>query len=124
MCKETKEIWVYGHVTNDLSTEYWDRGGWIWHKVPVDSCIASLVQYLNMCGVYTLACCCGHGENRPEIAIIEEVVAKAQELGYNVDVGNDGWPYTIRGVKDGCVCQVPLPPVAPMEWGGESVSQA
>jgi len=30
--------------------------------VPVDECIAPLVQMLNDYGIETIACCCGHGQ--------------------------------------------------------------
>lgn len=30
-------------------------------QIPVDSCIAEEIQYLNNKGVVTLGCCCGHG---------------------------------------------------------------
>ncbi len=31
-------------------------------EIPVDSCIAPLVQVLNDFGIETVACCCGHGK--------------------------------------------------------------
>ena len=30
-------------------------------EVPVDACLAPLVQMLNDYGIETIACCCGHG---------------------------------------------------------------
>lgn len=30
--------------------------------VPIDACIAHLVQALNDYGIETIACCCGHGK--------------------------------------------------------------
>ncbi len=31
-------------------------------EIPVDACIAPLVQMLNDYGIETIACCCGHGK--------------------------------------------------------------
>ena len=31
-------------------------------EIPVDACIAQLVQVLNDYGIETIACCCGHGK--------------------------------------------------------------
>ena len=35
----------------------WDDG---WRTIDVDSCIATLVMALNICGMKTIASCCGH----------------------------------------------------------------
>jgi len=32
------------------------------HRVNVDRCIAPLVEMLNIYGIQTIACCCGHGK--------------------------------------------------------------
>lgn len=37
--------------------------------VPVDSCIAPLVQALNDAGIATVASCCGHGKGLGNIAL-------------------------------------------------------
>ena len=31
-------------------------------EIPVDACLARLVQVLNDYGIETIACCCGHGK--------------------------------------------------------------
>ncbi len=36
---------------------------------PVDSCIASLVEALNQCGLLTLGSCCGHGRGPGKIEL-------------------------------------------------------
>ena len=40
--------------------------------VPVDSCIAPLVQALNDAGIKTLASCCGHGKGDGDILLADE----------------------------------------------------
>ena len=95
MCKEIKLIWVYGHIPNDLTSEFWDRRGWAWHQVPVDICIANIVQILNGLGIFTLASCCGHLKQKGEISILEEGIDTARKLGYKIKKGSDGWPHTI-----------------------------
>ena len=33
------------------------------HRVSVDRCLAPLIEMLNIYGIKTLACCCGHGKS-------------------------------------------------------------
>ncbi|WP_213648496.1 hypothetical protein [Paenibacillus sp. J23TS9] len=84
-------------------------------RVPVDACISDEIKQLNMAGVVTLGCCCGHGsagkitewENGfgrwkgfvepPHALIDEESVEQAQKLGYRP------FPYTYA---DGEQCGV------------------
>ena len=33
------------------------------HRVNVDRCLAPLVEMLNIYGIETVACCCGHGKS-------------------------------------------------------------
>lgn len=40
-----------------------------WAVKPIDSCIAPIVRALNDAGIYTAACCCGHGERDGEIVL-------------------------------------------------------
>lgn len=40
-----------------------------WAEKPIDSCIAPIVRALNDAGIYTAACCCGHGERDGEIVL-------------------------------------------------------
>ena len=37
--------------------------------VDIDRCLAPIVQALNAAGIYTLACCCGHGAAMGSIAL-------------------------------------------------------
>lgn len=46
--------------------------------VPVDSCIASLVQRLNDIGLHTLGSCCGH--NKRGLSVIIEIEGKVYEV--------------------------------------------
>jgi len=95
MCEETKPVRVFGHVANDLDTEYWDRAGWVWHEVQVDGCVAGIVEELNEQAIYTLASCCGHGD-KGGIAILEEDASRVAGMGYGVGVGPDGWPWAVQ----------------------------
>ena len=95
MCEGTKPVRVFGHVADDLDTEYWDRDGWVWHDVLVDACVAGVVEALNGRSIYTLASCCGHG-GKGGIAILEEDVGQAVGMGYEVGVGPDGWPWAVQ----------------------------
>lgn len=40
-----------------------------WTEKPIDACIAPIVRALNDAGIYTAACCCGHGERDGEIVL-------------------------------------------------------
>lgn len=53
-------------------------------RVPIDSCIASEVQYLNNMGVVTLGSCCGHGvdDHPPHVLIENDSVNLIEQLGY------------------------------------------
>jgi len=33
------------------------------HRVNVDRCLAPLIEMLNLYGIKTIACCCGHGRS-------------------------------------------------------------
>lgn len=89
-------VLVYGHVPDDLATEYWDIRGWTWHHVLIDGPIAPLVRFLNINGVRTLASCCGHERERGYVSIAEWSVAKAESLGYAVAAAPDGWAWAVR----------------------------
>lgn len=60
-------------------------GGWF---VPIDPCIASLVQALNDSGFRTEASCCGHG-HRPGSILLEDgrefFIASTYEEGRKID---------------------------------------
>lgn len=49
--------------------------------VPVDSCLAELIQMLNDKGVHTLSCCCGHGKSEGDI-LIDPDSFEITEFGY------------------------------------------
>jgi len=63
--------------------------------IMVDACIAPEVQILNDTGVWTLGCCCGHGQAEPHALIHFESVAIARSLGYDPQP-YDGHIYEIR----------------------------
>ena len=44
-----------------------------WKYIRVDACLRNLIEFLNnVCGVETLACCCGHGEYNMSIIVKSE----------------------------------------------------
>ena len=62
-----------------------------WHMKGVDSCIAEQVQYLNMMGVVTVGCCCGHGEHPGDIGVDIGSKDKLAALGYPIEIDPE-WP--------------------------------
>lgn len=42
-----------------------------WDYKPIDSCIADIVEALNTGGIYTIACCCGHGKGNGRIDLYD-----------------------------------------------------
>ena len=40
-----------------------------WKRVGVDACIADIVSALQVAGITTTGCCCGHGSGRGEIGL-------------------------------------------------------
>lgn len=80
----------YVHVVNSQNKK----------RVKVDACIAQEIQELNDKGIFTLSCCCSHGESGniveyengygkwktntppPHVLIKEESVKKMESLGY------------------------------------------
>lgn len=48
----------------------------------VDECIAAEILYLWGCGVKTIECCCGHGEENGYIAVTQDSIKKMIELNY------------------------------------------
>jgi hypothetical protein len=70
--------------------------------IAVDACIAPAVQRLNDEGLWTLGCCCGHGQYPAHVLIRPESVEDAQRPGYAVlPEGTDG-PYpSIRVAAQG-----------------------
>ena len=53
-----------------------------WHPKHVDSCIADKVQLMNIQGIVTSSCCCGHGERTGEILIRPESIPLLERYGY------------------------------------------
>ena len=56
MCNETREINV--KVPADLS----HTGKPVWKNVPIDACIADIVEAMQSAGIDMRASCCGHGK--------------------------------------------------------------
>lgn len=57
-------------------------------EVDVDSCIVPLVYALNMAGIETVACCCGHGKRPGNIALKdgrELIIAPNYDVGRDID---------------------------------------
>lgn len=53
-------------------------------KVPVDSCIADEIQFLNDCGVLTYGCCCGHGVEKSNCLVDSSSKELLNQLGYRI----------------------------------------
>lgn len=56
--------------------------------VGIDSCIYNIVKALNEGGVYTDACCCGHGKRPGDIILgdgRELIIAQNYEIARKVD---------------------------------------
>lgn len=53
-------------------------------KVKIDKCVADEIVWLNSQGVYTANCCCGHGDENPQVLIYTNhgSISRAEELGY------------------------------------------
>jgi hypothetical protein len=58
MCNHGNEILLSVPVPADLSYTGEPR----WAIKGVDRCIAPIVHALNIAGIYTAGCCCGHGK--------------------------------------------------------------
>ena len=59
MCKWGDETMVEVPVERDPRGEHGFR--WDWRYV--DECLATLIEELNAHGLFTRACCCGHGKD-------------------------------------------------------------
>lgn len=53
-----------------------------WHMKGVDSCIAELVQLMNIQGILTSLCCCGHGKYPGVIYADPESIPRLDKYGY------------------------------------------
>jgi hypothetical protein len=58
-------------------------------KCKIDSCIVPLVQALNDAGIYTVSCCCGHGEEYGHIWLRDGRVLVILDHLPEGDVGKD-----------------------------------
>lgn len=66
MCKRGTETMVALCRPKLISGQFDDD------DVPVDACMAPLVQLLNDRGVRTFGCCCGHGEEEGFISLEDD----------------------------------------------------
>jgi hypothetical protein len=61
-------------------------------EMPVDGCIAPLVQLLNDAGVHTVGCCCGHGQHAGSVLYEQDgslmEIRLPKPLGFGVGL----WP--------------------------------
>jgi len=57
MCKHGMTVTCRVLVPARLSYDGKDR----WANKPIDACLAGLIDALNAGGMFTAACCCGHG---------------------------------------------------------------
>lgn len=57
----------------------------IMQTIEVDRCLASTVVRLNELGVATLASCCGHGHDEPEVMIRPSSIHRARALGLTTE---------------------------------------
>jgi len=53
---------------------------------PIDSCIAFLIFQLNLIGIKTIGCCCGHGKGYPNVTCISGTEEKLQDFGCKIIV--------------------------------------
>lgn len=56
-------------------------------EIPVDACIAPLVQVLNDYGIETIACCCGHGKTAKSGIRISSKNVRLSQLEDDFSVG-------------------------------------
>jgi hypothetical protein len=60
---------------------------WIDSKlVAIDRCIAHLVLQLNLAGIKTVGCCCGHGEGYPNVTCAKGTEKRLSEFGCKIAV--------------------------------------
>lgn len=84
MCKQGTSTPLPVRIPAHLSR----MGKSCWDIKDVDSCIATIVQSLNACGVITVASCCGHGKRPGNIALAdgrELVIVLDYESGRLID---------------------------------------
>lgn len=79
MCRQGKTVPVLVQREYNCSTSNW-------HAVPVDRCIAPLVQELNNRGIVTLGSCCGHGIFNGDIVIAAESEPLLKHYGYEYEI--------------------------------------
>lgn len=82
----------------------------------VDSCMRSLVQFLNDQKIQTFDCCCGHGTRWGHVTISVAQADQARALGLRIchDKGVSSPTYPFTGDLDGYV-NIILPPIVQTE---------
>jgi hypothetical protein len=65
MCKSGTKVKLFVQIPADLSR----TGMAYWRNVPVDACIAPIVDALNKVGILTRQSCCGHGKTDGRIEL-------------------------------------------------------
>lgn len=54
-----------------------------WHPVYVDACIADYVQTMNLRGIITVGCCCGHGKSAFAAVLVDMAsISLLERYGY------------------------------------------
>jgi len=56
------------------------------HTVKVDRCLAPLVEMLNIYGIETVACCCGHGKSSHSYIKISSQNVKIVSMGVDLSI--------------------------------------
>lgn len=56
-----------------------------WHPMGVDACIAAYVQKMNVQGIITVGCCCGHGKDVAVVLIEPESMPLLRLHGYEFE---------------------------------------
>ena len=65
MCKQGDDVIMLVPIPSYLSC----TGEFRWENKAIDFCIASIVDALNVAGIYTAGCCCGHGKEDGSIIL-------------------------------------------------------
>lgn len=79
MCEPQNRQWVPVHVDARVAAEQRP----IYKFMPIDTCIARMVETLDQAGYRMLASCCGHGKNEGEIVFADGrtiTIAEARKL--------------------------------------------
>ena len=83
MCEKLNTTDCLVPVSPDLAHD----GRFRWDTMPIDSCIAPMVNALNRAGIFTASCCCGHGEMLGYIWLHDgRVLIVFPETSFNDDI--------------------------------------